>query len=132
MSGERIESYEEFWPFYVREHSKKSTRVLHFVGTTAALSLLGYAILKRRPALIPLTLVAGYGPAWIGHFFIEKNRPATFKYPLWSFISDFKMLGKMIAGTMDAEVEQAMRAAQANGASHEPVSNETATHSPLN
>jgi hypothetical protein len=132
MSDERIKSYEEFWPFYVREHSKKTTRVLHFAGTTAALTCLGYAIMKRRPALIPLALVFGYGPAWIGHFFVEKNRPATFKYPLWSFLSDFKMLGKMIAGTMDAEVEQAMRAASTNGASHSPTSEAAGAQTSLN
>lgn len=106
--SDRIKSFEEFWPYYVREHSKKSTRVLHFAGTTAAVATLGYALATRRPALIPLALVAGYGPAWISHFFIEKNRPATFKYPLWSLLSDFKMLGKMAKGTMDAEVERVM------------------------
>jgi hypothetical protein len=106
--SDRIKTFEEFWPYYVREHSKKSTRVLHFAGTTAAVATLGYALVARRPALIPLALVAGYGPAWISHFFIEKNRPATFKYPLWSLLSDFKMLGKMAKGTMDAEVERVM------------------------
>ncbi|MFO0556170.1 MAG: DUF962 domain-containing protein [Polyangiaceae bacterium] len=106
--SERISTFEEFWPFYVREHSKKSTRTLHFVGTTAAVAVLGYAAAKKRPELVPLALVAGYGPAWFSHFFIEGNRPATFKYPLWSLLADFRMWGKMLNGSMDAEVERVM------------------------
>ena len=106
--SDRIKSFEEFWPFYVREHSNKSTRVLHFIGTTAAVTTLGAALATRKASLIPLALVAGYGPAWISHFFIQKNRPASFKYPLWSLLGDFKMLGKMAKGTMDAEVERCM------------------------
>jgi hypothetical protein len=109
MSSDRIESFEKFWPFYVREHRKKTTRVLHFVGTTAAVATLGIAAIKRKPALVAAALVVGYGPAWIGHFFVEKNRPATFKYPLWSLLSDFRMWGKMASGTMDAEVERVLR-----------------------
>jgi hypothetical protein len=105
--SDRFKTFEEFWPYYVLEHSKKSTRVLHFIGTTAAVATLGAALVKGKPALIPLALVAGYGPAWISHFFIEKNRPATFKYPLWSLLADFRMWGKMASGTMDAEVEAA-------------------------
>jgi hypothetical protein len=109
MSEEkRFKSFREFWPYYVREHSNKWTRRFHFVGTTAAVSILGIAALRRRPALIPVALVAGYGPAWISHFFIEKNRPATFKYPLWSLRADFKMWSKMARGKMDRAVERAM------------------------
>ncbi len=100
----RIESFEEFWPFYVREHSKKLTRQLHFIGTTAALGCLAAGILARKPLLLLLAPVAGYGPAWFSHFVIEKNRPATFKHPLWSLAADFVMWSKMIAGTMDDEV----------------------------
>ena len=90
------------------EHSLKATRVLHFVGTTSAAAMLGAAIATRNPKLVPLALVAGYGPAWISHFFIQKNRPATFKYPLWSLLADFKMWTMIASGTMDAEVEKAM------------------------
>jgi hypothetical protein len=108
MSSDRIQSFAEFWPFYVREHSKKTTRILHFVGTTVATAIAATAIVKRQPALIPLALVAGYGPAWIGHFFVENNRPASFKYPLWSFAADYVMWSKIAAGTMDAEVERCM------------------------
>jgi hypothetical protein len=128
--SDRIQSYEEFWPFYVREHSKKTTRMLHFVGTTVATAIAATAIIKRKPLLIPLALVSGYGPAWIGHFFVEKNRPASFKYPLWSFISDYRMLAMMVTGQMDAEVEKAM--AQANAHEPEEVVANGVDHSTVN
>jgi len=101
---ERIQSFEEFWPFYVKQHSKKATRTMHFVGTTAALGCLAWGLVLRRKWLIFAAPFAGYGPAWIAHFFIEKNRPATFKYPLWSLYADFVMWSKIIQGTMDEEV----------------------------
>jgi hypothetical protein len=102
----RIESFEEFWPYYVRAHSKKGTRTLHFVGTTMAMACVGGALVFRRPSLLLLAPIVGYGPAWIGHFFIEKNKPATFEHPLWSLRGDLLMWSKTIAGTMDAEVER--------------------------
>jgi hypothetical protein len=107
--SERIRTFEEFWPFYVREHSKKTTRRLHFVGTTAAVALVGYAALRRKVWPLLVAPIAGYGPAWISHFFIEGNKPATFKYPLWSLRADFVMWSKMVGGTMDAEVERVLR-----------------------
>ena len=106
--ADRIESFEEFWPFYVSEHSKPITRWFHFAGTTMALGCVGAAVLTGNPLLLPAALVAGYGPAWISHFFLEKNKPASFKYPLWSFKADFVMYAKMWTGKMAAEVERAM------------------------
>jgi len=106
MSDDRIETFEEFWDFYVGEHSAKATRVLHFIGTTAAMSLLAGGLLTRRRWMLLLAPIAGYGPAWIGHFFVEKNRPASFKYPLWSLQADFVMWWKMVNGKMDAEIER--------------------------
>lgn len=108
MSADRIQTYSEFWPYYVREHAHPVNRAMHFVGTTLALGFLAYAVASARWWLIPVCLVLGYGPAWIGHFTIEKNRPATFKYPLWSLISDFRMWGMIVTGRMGAEVERAM------------------------
>jgi hypothetical protein len=110
----RIESFDEFWPFYVREHQKKLTRQLHFVGTSLAMSCVLGATLGKRRWMWLLAPVVGYGPAWIAHFFIEKNRPASFSYPFWSLQADLVMWGKMLAGTMDAEVE---RIVGGNGAS---------------
>ena len=108
--SDRYETFEEFWPYYVREHSKKATRVLHFVGTSAALACLAGGLLTKRRWLLALAPIAGYGPAWASHFFIEKNRPATFTYPAWSLRADLVMWAKMVAGTMDEEVEMAMNA----------------------
>jgi hypothetical protein len=106
----RYETFEEFWPYYVREHGKKLTRQFHFVGTSLALGCFAGGLLTRHKWLLLVAPVAGYGPAWISHFFIEKNRPATFTYPRWSLMADFVMWGKMIAGTMDDEVAAANEA----------------------
>ena len=101
-----ITTYSEFWDFYVREHSKPLTRILHFAGTSLGLILLVFSVVTRRWYLLPLFLVVGYGFAWFAHFVVEKNRPATFKYPLWSFISDYKMMWYMMTGRMHGEVER--------------------------
>lgn len=99
-------SFDAFWPFYVREHSKPGTRVMHYLGSVAALSLLGWLIAEGHGAWFALAFVPGYAGAWIGHFFIEKNRPATFKYPFYSFAADWKMNAYAITGRMGAEVER--------------------------
>ena len=104
MPKQEFNSFTEFWPHYVAEHSNPVTRLLHAAGTTAGiLCLLGFIAIGKW-WLFPLAFVPGYGAAWFGHFFIEKNRPATFEHPLWSFIGDYKMIGLMIAGKMGAEV----------------------------
>ncbi|MGK3984331.1 DUF962 domain-containing protein [Sorangium sp. So ce136] len=122
MNEEQFKTFDDFWPFYVRQHAHKTTRTLHLVGSTIAMACLAGGLLFRKRSLLPLVPVAAYGPAWAAHFFIEKNRPATFKYPLWSLRADFIMCMKMLGGTMDAEVEQAMasdgdRREHANGSS---------------
>lgn len=139
--SERIESYEEFWPYYLSEHRSPTSRRLHFLGTTGFLaSCVGSAVLNpltfplalagfgalmadgaRReakgpslkhvagmlalptlasPVVFPAGVVFAYGCAWAGHFGIEKNRPATFQYPLWSLVSDFRMWGHMLRGRL--------------------------------
>ena len=109
MSTQRFNSFEEFWPYYVAEHSQPATRALHALGTTAATACLIACIAERKWKLIPLAFLPGYGAAWLAHFFIEKNKPATFDYPLWSFLADYKMVALMAAGKMDEEVERALR-----------------------
>lgn len=104
MTERRIASFREFWPYYVGEHRLPVCRGLHYFGTSVALTTLAYAIWTRTLWLVPIALVFGYGPAWVGHFFLEHNRPATFKYPLWSLMSDFKMLGLAVRGKMADEV----------------------------
>jgi hypothetical protein len=98
-------SFSEFWPFYVLEHSKSGTRYLHFVGTTLLfISLIAIPLTSSLWFLL-FGIIAAYGCAWIGHFLIEKNRPATFKYPFFSLAGDFKRYAMMLAGKMDNEVE---------------------------
>lgn len=101
-----FQSFEEFWPFYLSQHSNKICRNLHVLGTTLALCYFAFCLGSGIYGMIPLTLVIGYGFAWIGHFVFEKNRPATFKYPKWSFISDFKMLSQFYLGTLNQELEK--------------------------
>ena len=79
MSAQRIQSFEKFWPYYLSEHRRAGTKALHFMGTTGALTLIVLALLLRAWPLAVASLVCGYGFAWIGHFFIENNRPATFR-----------------------------------------------------
>ncbi len=102
----RIRSFEEFWPFYISQHRRHGTRVLHFAGTTLGLLFLAGAVASARPVFLLWGLVGSYGLAWAGHFFIEKNRPATFQYPFWSFAGDMKMYGLMWRGRMTAEAER--------------------------
>jgi len=104
MSEQRIQTFEAFWPFYVGEHRLPLSRALHYIGSFAAPSTLVWVIATGNWAFFPLVLVAGYGPAWVGHFILEKNRPATFKYPLFSIRGDYKMLGLALRGKMADEV----------------------------
>jgi len=103
----RITRYRDFWPYYLREHAKPETRAIHFGGTfVATISLIAF-IATRRLWLIPVVLAGGYGPAWVAHFFVEKNRPATFTYPLWSLISDYRMAWAWLTGRLHAELDKA-------------------------
>lgn len=102
----RFRTFEEFWPFYVGEHGKSATRTLHFIGTNLGLVNLACAAIFLQPWYLLSGLVCGYGFAWVAHFFVEKNRPATFTYPAWSFRGDFRMLGLMWRGKMTDEVNR--------------------------
>lgn len=99
--------FAEFWPEYVRAHSEPTTRGLHLVGTLLGWGILAAAIVTRHWWWIALALVVPYALAWIGHFFVEHNKPATFEHPLWSWWADQKMVGMMIVGRMGEEVRKA-------------------------
>ena len=106
MEQRSYKSFAEFWPYYVSEHRMPGTRRLHFFGTLVGLLLLLTVLVVGPLWLLLLALVCGYFFAWVGHFFIEKNRPATFKYPLYSFAGDLKMFTLMLRGKMDNEIKR--------------------------
>ena len=96
--AKKYDSFAAFYPFYLSEHSDPTCRRLHFVGSSLALTCLALLVLTRNPLWLIAGLVCGYGFAWIGHFAFEKNQPASFKQPLYSFMGDWKMFGQMLTG----------------------------------
>ena len=100
-------SFADFWPFYLREHSKPQTRALHYVGTTLVVAIAAYAVFSGSWILLVTLPVAGYFFAWVAHFTVEKNRPATVTYPLWSLIADFRMWALWLTGRLEPELKRA-------------------------
>ena len=98
MAGRRYATFQEFYPFYLTEHSPSGTRRLHFAGTLLVFLTLVCAFATQRWAILLLLPVFGYGFAWVAHFFVERNRPATFTYPFYSLIGDFRMFVDMARG----------------------------------
>lgn len=98
-------SMEEFWPYYMNQHSKPATRRWHFVGTLCSILCLVYTVLFNKWFVIFVPIL-GYGLAWYSHFFVEGNVPATFGHPFWSLLCDWKMFGLMLTGQMDREIKR--------------------------
>ena len=107
MSEGRIRSYADFWPSYLRDHARPATRAWHFLGSTLALIALALFLLGQGWGWLTIVPIAGYGPAWIAHFFVERNRPATFRYPLWSLAADWKMWALALSGRLGPELRRA-------------------------
>ena len=105
MINSNPKTFEEFWPCYLGEHRNPRNRALHFAGTTLVYAIVALAFLDSFRYLILAPLV-GYGFAWVGHFFVEKNRPATFSYPLWSLRGDFRMHARMATGRLGLDLER--------------------------
>ncbi|KAG1365846.1 Membrane protein-like protein [Cocos nucifera] len=99
-------SLEEFWAYYVSQHSRASTRRWHFFGTLSALLCLLSSLLLLNPWLLLLAPLFGYGLAWYSHVFVERNAPVTFSHPFWSLLCDLKMFGLMLTGRMDREIKR--------------------------
>ena len=97
-------SYDEFLTYYLQQHSNPANRRMHAIGTTLGLAVLIAALAMGHPWYALLWLPIAYGFAWTGHFLLEKNTPATFGHPFWSFISDFRMIGLMFTGRLDARM----------------------------
>jgi hypothetical protein len=104
----RIASFAEFWPYYLSAHRKPLNRALHYAGTTCALSCLAGAALTGSWTWLLAATVVGYGPAWIGHLFVEGNRPATFGHARYSLMADFKMLSLALRGRIGDEVQRVL------------------------
>jgi len=103
----RYSSFREFWPFYLREHAKPATRLLHVVGTSLVLLLALAALAAQSWWLLAAMPVAGYAFAWGSHMAVERNRPATFTYPLWSLRADFRMWRLWMTGGLARELRAA-------------------------
>ncbi|MBF8745482.1 DUF962 domain-containing protein [Pseudomonas monteilii] len=97
-SSAQFRSFAEFYPYYLGEHSNPTCRRLHFVGTSLVIALLAYTVGSGKWLLLLAVPVFGYGFAWVGHFFFEKNRPATFTHPFYSLIGDFVMFRDILLG----------------------------------
>lgn len=96
-------TFAEFWPFYVRAHSKRGTRACHYIGSTLVLVAIALAMIES-PWYLFAAPVVGYGFAWFGHFVIEGNKPATFGHPFYSLAADYRMFYLMLTGRMGSEV----------------------------
>ena len=97
---ERIKTFREFYQFYLSEHSKPMTRIFHFIGTFLIFVVIVYVIWSGKERFLWYIPIFGYGFAWFSHAVYENNKPATFKYPLWSLISDFKMFFELLTGKL--------------------------------
>ncbi len=106
MAEQEFKNYEEFFTFYLHEHSNPRNRLMHAAGTTLGLCTLIIPFAVGHPWYALLWPVVAYGFAWTGHFFIEGNKPATFGHPFWSFISDFRMLALMLTVNLEARMQK--------------------------
>ena len=105
--AEQYKTFSEFWPFYLREHSRPVTRALHYFGTSLVVVLFASGFVFGKGWLFWAMPIAGYLFAWLAHFTVERNRPATFTYPLWSLFADFRMWAFWITGRIEPELKRA-------------------------
>ncbi|WP_299179115.1 DUF962 domain-containing protein [uncultured Chryseobacterium sp.] len=94
--SERIKTYREFYQFYLTEHSKMGTRIFHFLGTLLVFVVIGYVISSGKERFLWYLPIFGYGFAWFSHAVIEKNKPTTLSYPVWTLVSDFRLFFELL------------------------------------
>ena len=99
-TDQRFQSFAEFYPFYLDEHRNSTCRRLHFIGSTFVLVTLLYTLTTQQWVYLIALPILGYGFAWVGHFFYEHNKPATFKYPIYSFLGDWVMFKDILTGKL--------------------------------
>ena len=104
----KLSSFEVFWPYYVSQHTHPMNRALHFVGTSLAVATVAAGVTLVAPLALLLVPLVGYGSAWVGHYFFEENRPATFTYPWWSLRGDLRMYRLMWMAQMEPELDRAL------------------------
>ena len=98
ISESKFNSFKEFYPFYLSEHSKRSTKILHMMGSIGVILMILYSFYSSNTKILYYLPVVGYGFAWVSHFFVEKNKPATFTYPFYSLLSDYMMFWEILKG----------------------------------
>jgi hypothetical protein len=103
---QKFTTFAEFYPYYLSEHQLPACRVLHYIGSSLVLTVLAFLLVSGQWQWWWLLLVAGYGCAWVGHFFIEHNRPATFRYPFYSLAGDWVMFKDMLTGQLATKLAQ--------------------------
>ncbi len=101
MTKQQFDSFADFYPFYLSQHTNRTSKRLHFIGLILSSVFLLIVLITASWFYLPITLILGYGFSWIGHFFFEKNKPATFDYPLFSLLGDFTMVKDIISGQVE-------------------------------
>ncbi|OUR94927.1 hypothetical protein A9Q81_14270 [Gammaproteobacteria bacterium 42_54_T18] len=107
MTEKRFQSFSEFYPYYLNEHSDATCRTLHYIGSLLVLSVLFWAVVTGIWSLLITLPIIGYGFAWVGHFGFEHNKPATFQYPFYSLMGDWVMLKDFLTGNIDQKLQDA-------------------------
>ena len=103
----KLDNLKDFYVFYLNEHSRVWCRIMHYIGSSLVILILGAVVYSQMWIYLLLIPVAGYGFAWVGHFFIEKNRPATFQYPFYSLLSDWIMYFSFLTGQLGRQLQNA-------------------------
>jgi hypothetical protein len=104
-----FETFNDFWPYYLSEHTHPTTRLMHVVGTAMSLAFVILLTWSGDLQFLAAAIIVGYGFAWFSHIFVERNRPATFRYPIWSLMGDFRMFALACTGRLDAELKHQAR-----------------------